>query len=92
MFEWSNLTLACDICNTNKGTHFGNHEDLVDPYAGEPSVHLIFLGAMVLAKPGSGPGLATESTLQLNRLELLERRRDRLYSAVSTIASISRGY
>jgi len=77
-FEWENLTLACDVCNTNKSDHFGNHEDLVDPYVLEPSDHLDFLGATVLSRPGSTPGLITESTLVLNRADLLERRRDRL--------------
>ena len=77
-FEWSNLTLACDQCNTNKGTHFGNHEDFVDPYAVEPSDHLHFAGASVFGRPGSHAGLTTESTLQLNRVELLERRSERL--------------
>ena len=77
-FEWENLTLACDVCNTNKGTHFGNHEDLVDPYATDPDDHFNFAGANILSKPGSGPGLATESTLKLNRLELIERRSERL--------------
>jgi hypothetical protein len=77
-FEWENLTLACDVCNTNKSVHFGNHEDLVDPYVLEPLDHLEFLGATVLSRPGSTPGLITESTLDLNRAELLERRRDRL--------------
>jgi 5-methylcytosine-specific restriction endonuclease McrA len=81
-FEWSNLTLACDICNTNKGTHFGNHQDLVDPYAGEPSLHLNFVGAAVFARPGSHPGIATETTLKLNRIDLVERRMDRLSSLV----------
>jgi uncharacterized Zn-finger protein len=77
-FEWSNLTLACDICNTNKSSHFGNHEDLVDPYVVEPSNHLNFAGATVFAIPGDGPGMATESTLSLNRIDLVERRVERL--------------
>jgi len=79
-FEWTNLTLACDVCNTNKGAHFGNHEDLIDPYVVEPSVHLDFPGAMVLPRPGSVAGFATEATIKLNRLELLERRAERLSS------------
>ncbi len=81
-FDWSNLTLACDVCNTNKGIHFGNHQDLVDPYAGEPALHLNFVGAAVFGKPGSHPGMATESTLKLNRIDLVERRMDRLSSLV----------
>ena len=77
-FEWKNLTLACDVCNTNKGSHFGSHEDLVDPYVVNPEDHFNFAGANILSKPGSGAGLATESTLKLNRIELIERRSDRL--------------
>ena len=79
-FEWSNLTLACDICNTNKSNHFGNHDDLVDPYCVEPSDHFNFVGATVLPKPGSGPGMATETTIKLNRPELVERRTEKLLS------------
>lgn len=77
-FEWENLTLACDVCNTNKADHFEDHADLVDPYSVDPEEHLIFAGANILPKPGSAPGLATESTLKLNRLELLERRSEKL--------------
>jgi 5-methylcytosine-specific restriction endonuclease McrA len=79
-FQWTNLTLACDVCNTNKAAHFGNHEDLVDPYLVEPNLHLNFIGAIVFAKPGSHPGIATESTIKLNRIDLVERRIERLYS------------
>lgn len=78
-FDWQNLTLACDVCNTKKGDHFGNHEDLVDPYTTNPEDHFTFAGANILSKPGDGPALITESTLQLNRLELLERRSERLH-------------
>lgn len=77
-FEWPNLTLACDVCNTNKSNHFGNHEDLVDPYVVDPADHFDFPGAMVIPKPGSRPGLGTETTLKLNRIELLEKRSERL--------------
>ena len=77
-FEWVNLTLACDVCNTNKSDHFGTHDDLVDPYVVNPLEHLSFVGAMVLPVPGSGRGHATESTIRLNRLDLLERRAERL--------------
>ena len=79
-FEWSNLTLACVVCNTHKGSHFGDHEDLVDPYVVDPGDHLNFVGAVVLPKPGSGSGMATESTIKLNRPELVERRMEKLLS------------
>jgi uncharacterized protein (TIGR02646 family) len=69
-FEWSNLTLACDICNTAKGTA----EGLVDPYISDPLDYFQFLGPMVFASPNNDTALLTERRLQLNRSELLERR------------------
>lgn len=79
-FDWSNLTLACDLCNQNKGTHPGNHEEFVDPYATEPREHLTFFGSLVFALPGSNAGHLTEKLLDLNRAELVERRGERLRS------------
>jgi 5-methylcytosine-specific restriction endonuclease McrA len=77
-FEWLNLTVACDVCNTNKGNHFGHHEDLVDPYVVEPNEHLNFVGVLVFGKSCSPAGQITETTLDLNRLPLIERRKERL--------------
>lgn len=77
-FEWINLTLACSVCNTNKGGHFGNHEDLVDPYLVEPNDHLRFVGALVLPVPGDQRGIVTERIIKLNRGHLMERRAERL--------------
>lgn len=73
-FAWDNLTLACDVCNTNKKTI----DDLIDPYSTEPSDHIRFVGSMALPVPGSDLGLRSVMTLELNRLELLERRSERL--------------
>jgi len=73
-FDWNNLTLACDRCNTNKG----EHTDVLDPYEVDPSEHLWFVGVFVFAKPGSDVGELTERRLDLNRDDLLERRKERL--------------
>ncbi len=73
-FEWVNLTVACDVCNTNKGTS----EDIIDPYTDEPSEHLRFLGAIVMPVPGDHLGIMTQKTLDLNRMELVERRMERI--------------
>jgi hypothetical protein len=77
-FEWSNLTLACDRCNTNKGAFVGNHDRLIDPYATEPLEHLNIFGPIIFAKPGDGDGKITEKELELNRGPLVERRIERL--------------
>ena len=77
-FEWTNLTLACDVCNTNKGDYVGNHDRIVDPYNTEPLDHFIILGPIIVAKIGDGDGKITETELDLNRSELVERRKERL--------------
>lgn len=77
-FDWINLTLACDLCNENKGTHPGNHDDFVDPYVVDPADHLAFVGPLVFPRPGSTAGFLTERLLELNRAELVERRKERL--------------
>lgn len=77
-FEWTNLTLACDVCNTNKGDFVGDHDRLIDPYQTEPLDHFNIFGPIILAKTGHGDGRITELELDLNRVALLERRTERL--------------
>jgi HNH endonuclease len=79
-FEWTNLTLACDVCNTNKGQFIGDHDRIVDPYNAEPLDHFVILGPIILAKLGDGDGKITETELELNRPPLVERRTERLES------------
>lgn len=74
-FAWENLTLACDICNENKSDYAG---ELADPYVIDPEDHFLFLGPVVVPRPGSDVGLITEKLLRLNRSDLIERRLERL--------------
>lgn len=73
-FEWTNLTFACDVCNTNKGTKQG----FVDPYAGDPQTRFVFKGAMVWGRFNDAQATLTEAELELNRDGLIERRGERL--------------
>ena len=73
-FEWSNLTLACDVCNTNKGAKLG----LLDPYNCHPDEEFKFVGPMIFHRSGRAAAELTHIELDLNRMDLLERRRDRL--------------
>jgi len=69
-FDWSNLTLACDICNTNKSTH----SEVIDPYTQDPHEHFTFLGPSIWGKNGNPSAIFTEKQLHLNRINLIERR------------------
>ena len=73
-FSWANLTLACDVCNTNKGTKTG----MLDPYNCDPEQEFEFLGPMIFHRTGHAVAELTLIELELNRMDLLERRRDRL--------------
>lgn len=85
-FEWDNLTLACTECNRRKGTKVG---PFIDPYADDPADHLDFHGPFVWTKSGSVKGIFTEGELELNRLDLFERRTARLKGLLKQIDVIS---
>ncbi len=73
-FRWENLTLACDVCNTNKGKVSG----VFDPYINEPAEAFSFLGPMIVPKTDNHAAVLTEKQLKLNRAALVERRLDKL--------------
>lgn len=73
-FRWDNLTLACDVCNTNKG----NGSDLIDPYNDDPTKHFRFLGPMVVAREESNKAVITQKRIKLNRTDLMGRRSQRI--------------
>jgi uncharacterized protein (TIGR02646 family) len=85
-FDWDNLTIACDICNTKKSDAVG----LIDPYRGDPEEAFEFVGPLIWAKPSNGQAVLTEEQLDLNRQGLVERRVERmefLRNLVSSAAS-----
>lgn len=81
-FVWSNLLLACSICNrTYKKTQFPLETEegpLVDPSLEDPANHLKFASdtklqkAIVLGKDARGD--TTQKTLGLNRPKLVDKR------------------
>lgn len=81
-FIWENLTIACDICNTNKAEH-----DLLDPYKVDPAEAFLFIGPVIWARPGNDRATVTEMRLDLNRLALIQRRLERLEFLRNLLAS-----
>lgn len=77
ILDWNNLTLACEICNQNKSDRDPNAENLIDPYSEDPEQHLAFTGSLVLSK-GTNKGTSSRSILDLNRGDLMERRKEKL--------------
>jgi uncharacterized protein (TIGR02646 family) len=86
-FEWSNLTLSCEICNQNKSNKdpFMNH--IIDPYSIDPEDHLLFLGGLVFSK-GTVEGTSTRALLELHRAELVEMRNAQVEKIMAICAQV----
>lgn len=76
--DYANLTLACARCNNAKRDYFDEAMPLVNPYEDDPSEFFAAAGPMLVRRGGSRRAQVTELTIDLNRDDLLDRRRDRL--------------
>lgn len=74
----TNLVLACALCNNAKGEFWDNGIPFLDPYADDPAGELLALGFFISHKPGRNRARLTISKLGLNRLALVERRKERV--------------
>lgn len=89
-FDWPNLTLACDVCNTNKSNTDVDGDTFIDPYIVDPEDHFLIFGAMIYPKPGCDAAALTERLLDLNRGDLLERRAIRLDGLLKMLEVVAR--
>lgn len=88
-FDWNNLTIACEVCNQKKSDRDPNVDFIVDPYKLDPKDHLRFFGA-VISSLGTTYGKNTTSLLELNRAELVERRKEKLDAVLCVCDTILR--
>ena len=78
-FEWSNLTLACEKCNrAGKRTYYSEDYPLSNPYVDYPEECLIAAGAYIYPYQGHERAEITINTIKLNRVRLLEERKERM--------------
>lgn len=86
--EWSNLTLACEVCNRdNKKAYYNPDDPLINPIEDDPSNFLLALGPIICQYPGNRKGSLTIDVLDLNRAELIERRKERLQRIIPLVDS-----
>lgn len=78
-FEWSNLGFVCAQCNNRKRDKYDEELPYINPYQENPAEFLIALGAFIYHK-SNRRGEITEKDLDLNRPELIERRKERIDS------------
>ena len=90
-FVWDNLGFACQRCNTNKGQKYDETLEFIDPYKENPEEHIGFLGYYIFSKRGSERGTYTIKGIGLDRIDLNERRKERIESIEKMIeAAFSR--
>lgn len=77
-YEYSNLTLACAVCNNNKSDYFDPAAPILHPHDDTPEDHLVALGPLVWHRNASTTGRRTVELLGLNRDGLWNRRKDLL--------------
>lgn len=79
--EWSNLTLACEVCNRSCKRDYYNPDDpLINPYEDEPSEHFRDIGPMIFPMINDRRANVSCEILKLNRAELVNRRTERIQS------------
>lgn len=77
--EWTNLTLACEVCNRiNKKDYYDPYDPLINPIEDEPDKYLMAFGPFIYQVPGERKGELSIAILDLNRPELIERRKEKL--------------
>lgn len=72
---WTNLTMACQVCNTNKGDYCDPECRLLDPHVDDVETMVVFAGSFALAEPGRRADKTIEQ-LKLNRPDLLLAREE----------------
>jgi hypothetical protein len=89
-FVWDNLGYVCARCNNEKSNKWSDITPFVDPFIEDPDEHLAAVGEWIFERNGSERGEYTHRVIGLNRLELLERRRDRIKAVRDLIGKAMR--
>ncbi|MBF6177718.1 HNH endonuclease [Nocardia otitidiscaviarum] len=76
--QWTNLTWACQVCNTEKGDFYDETDGLLNPYEDPVASHLHFSGPYLSFYLGALRGEVTVKQLKLNRMDLVHARAERL--------------
>jgi len=81
-FVWDNLGFCCPVCNTNKGEKYEETIPFIDPYSENPEDHIVFYEFLICPKHDSERGRRTINELDLNRGNLVDRRKEKLNKLV----------
>ena len=70
------MDLSCQIYNTFKNDVFDEALPYINPYYENPDDFFLFLGTMIMQKPGCARAENMKNQLKLNRGELMEQRKE----------------
>lgn len=87
---WENLTIVCERCNNEKLDYWSDSTPLLNPYEDNPDDHLLFIGDLIMPRPGSDRGLMTVQKLGLSRQHLISQRLERVKAVLSFVESWAR--
>jgi uncharacterized protein (TIGR02646 family) len=76
-FVWENLGFSCENCNKKKGDKYDEDTPFFDPYNENPEDYIVFLAYYVYPNQGSERGEYTIKEIDLNRSDLVDRRKDK---------------
>lgn len=84
-FDWDNLGYVCAKCNNVKSDKWDNELPFINPYTENPDEFLCSTGHFIYHLVGNKRGEITEKEIDLNRVELIEMRKERI-DAIRTLA------
>ncbi|MEZ4945453.1 MAG: HNH endonuclease [Cyclobacteriaceae bacterium] len=89
-FEYTNLGLACPLCNRNKSDTYDINNPFINPYVDNPDDHFYAWGVFLWPKDNDSRARLTELEIDLNRKDLIEARTERIKVLKGMIDSYKR--
>lgn len=89
-FDWDNLGFVCAKCNGAKWNQYDEQTSYINPYQEDPADHVIAVGAFIKHKKGSERGEITIIDIDLNRVNLIEKRQARINEIEKAVDSCFR--
>ena len=84
-YVWENLGYSCSKCNNKKSDSYHPQTPYIDPYTEYPDEHIVFIGWCLYPRNGSERGEITIQDVGLNRVELIEQRKERIEKLILAI-------
>lgn len=69
IFDWENMTIACNECNRRKSDYYDPDFMFLDPNSDDVENRIIHLGPLVFNKPGDSRSAITVLTLEIDKFD-----------------------